>query len=217
MTGNRIKAFVVIALLILLGGFGTYLRGHQTEPDRGPDFARIPIETEKYYGTEHRFSEFEYEVLQADTSTLRMYRGDNGDIYWLFIAYFASQKYGSQIHSPKHCLPGGGYRIMSIEPYNLEIEPGRTITVNRMMIADQRRKELMMYWFETRSGILHDEFGLKLDLMKNAVTLLPTDAAICRLTMPLPQDGNFDEATATATQFLRDFYPSIKSALPFGQ
>lgn len=217
MTGNGKKAFVAIALLILLGGFGTYLRSHQTQPDRGPDFKLIPMETEKYFGTEHRFSEYEYKVLQADTSTLRMYRDENGDIYWLFIAYFSSQKYGSQIHSPKHCLPGGGYRILSIEPYNLEIEPGRTITVNRMMIADQRRRELMIYWFETRSGVLHNEFNLKLDLMKNAVTLLPTDAAICRLTMPLPQDGDFEKATAAATQFLHDFYPSIKTALPFGQ
>jgi len=217
MTGSAKKAVVAIALLILLGGFGTYLRSHQTEPDRGPDFSRIPMETGQYYGTEHRFSEFEYEVLKADTSTLRMYRSDNGNIYWLFIAYFSSQKYGSQIHSPKHCLPGGGYRIVSIAPYNLEVEPGHSITVNRMMIADQRRKELMMYWFETRSGVLHNEFDLKLDLMKNSVTLLPTDAAICRLTMPLPEDGNFDEATETAKQFLRDFYPKIKSALPFGQ
>ena len=216
MTGNGKKAFVAIALLILLGGFGTYLRSHQTEPDRGPNFEQIPIETGRYFGTEHRFSESEYEVLQADTSTLRMYRAESGEVYWLFIAYFSSQKYGSQIHSPKHCLPGGGYRILSIEPYNLEIEPGRTITVNRMLIADQRRRELMMYWFETRSGVLHNEFGLKLDLMKNAVTLLPTDAAICRVTMPLGQDGDIDQATATATQFLRDFYPSIKTALPFG-
>lgn len=215
MTGNGKKALIVAILMVLLGGFGTYLRSHQTEPDRGPDFGRIPLETDVYYGTEHRFNEFEYEVLKADTSTLRMYRRTDGNIYWLFIAYFSSQKYGSQIHSPKHCLPGGGYRIVSIEPYELELDAGRTITVNRMLIADQRRTELMMYWYETRGGVITDEFGLKFDLMKNAVMLLPTDAAICRLTMPLPLDTGLEEATEIANNFLRDFYPHIQSALPF--
>jgi EpsI family protein len=204
-------------MLILLGGFGTYLRSHQTEPDRGPDFSQIPMETNIYYGTEHRFDEFEYEVLKADTSTLRMYREVDGDVYWLFVAYFSSQKYGSQIHSPKHCLPGGGYRIVSIEPYDLKLNDSRTMTVNRMMIADRRRMELMMYWYETRSGVITDEFGLKIDLMKNAVMLLPTDAAICRLTMPLPLDTDLDEATEIALKFLRDFYPHIQTSLPFAQ
>jgi len=217
MTGNGKKALVAIALLILLGGFGTYLRGHRTEPDRAPDFSRIPMEIDVYYGTEHRFNEFEYEVLKADTSMLRMYRQADGNIYWLFVAYFSSQKYGSQIHSPKHCLPGGGYRIVSIEPYDLELDDGRTITVNRMVIADRRRMELMMYWYETRSGVITDEFGLKLDLMKNAVMLLPTDAAICRLTMPMPLDTEIDEATEIANRFLRYFYPNIQAALPFAQ
>lgn len=215
MTGNGKKALIATALLILLGGFGTYLRSHQTEPDRGPDFSRVPLKTEDYYGTEHRFNEFEYEVLKADTSTLRMYRRPDGNIYWLFIAYFSSQKYGSQIHSPKHCLPGGGYRIVSIEPYRLKLNDGRAITVNRMLIEDRRRKELMMYWYETRSGVITDEFGLKLDLMKNAVMLLPTDAAICRLTMPMPLNIELEEATETANRFLRDFYPHIQGALPF--
>jgi EpsI family protein len=215
MTGNGKKAVLAIIVLILLGGFGTYLSSHQVYPDRGPDFSLIPMETETLYATEHRFDDSSYEVLMADTTTLRMYQEETGNLYWFFIAYFSSQKYGSQIHSPKHCLPGGGYRIFSHNPYDIELTDGRIITVNRLIIGDQRRMEIMMYWFETRSGVISDEFGLKLDLMKNSVMLMPTDAAICRVTMPMPLDGDFDTATATATQFIRDFYPAMQAALPF--
>jgi EpsI family protein len=215
MTGNGKKAIVALIVLLLFGGFGTYLRSHQAEPDRPPDFSLIPMKTEKLYATEHRFEEYAYEVLKADTTTLRMYQAQTGDLYWFFVAYFSSQKYGSQIHSPKHCLPGGGYRILGIEPYDIELNDGRTITVNRLTIANPRRMELMMYWFETRSGVISDEFGLKLDLMKNSIMLLPTDAAICRVTMPLSLDDNFDAATDKAVKFIRDFYPSLQSALPF--
>ena len=75
----------------------------------------------------------------------------------------------------------------------------------------------MMYWFETRSGVISDEFGLKLDLMKNSLMLMPTDAAICRITMPLSLNDDFEIATAKAVKFIRDFYPSLQAALPFGE
>jgi EpsI family protein len=215
MTGNVKKAIVAIVILLIFGGFGTYLRTHQAVPDREPDFSRIPMETETLLGTEHRFEEYAYEVLKADTSTLRMYQEPTGDLYWLFVAYFSSQKYGSQIHSPKHCLPGGGYRILSIAPYQIDLNDGRSITVNRLTIANPRRTELMMYWYETRSGVITNEFGLKLDLMKNSILLMPTDAAICRVTMPMSLKGDFEAATGKAVQFIRDFYPAIQSALPF--
>ena len=215
MKGITAKAIVAAAVLMIFGGFGTYLRSHQDTPDRPSDFGLIPYEVGPYFGTEQRFEEYAYEVLKADTTTLRMYRTTEGDLYWLFIAYFSSQKYGAQIHSPKHCLPGGGYRIVSIEPFPLRLADGRTLAINRLLIASDRRKELMFYWYETRGGVITSEYGLKLDLMRNAVMLLPTDAAICRLTMPLDSDGDFNQATDRAVTYLRQIYPSIQTALPF--
>jgi len=209
------KAITAALVLIIFGGFGTYLRSHQAAPDRKPDFGVIPYEEGIYYGSEHRFDEYAYDVLKADTTTLRMYRTLEGDIIWLFMAYFPSQKYGSQIHSPKHCLPGGGYKILSIEPYDLTLDDSTSFTVNRLLIGNSRRQELMLYWFETRSGVISNEYDLKLDLMKNSMLLLPTDAAILRLTMPLPLNANIDEATEKTLDFLRAFYPSMERALPF--
>ena len=217
MTRNGKNAVIALCILLPFGGFGTYLRSHQTQPDRPAEFGRIPYQIGEYGGSEERFEEYAYEVLKADTTTLRVYREMTGDVYWLIMAYFSSQKYGSQIHSPKHCLPGGGYRILSIEPYAVSLSDGRTITVNRLRIASPQRMELMMYWFETRSGIIPSEMGLKLDLMKNAVALRPTDAAICRVTMPLPLGADFDAATARMIEFIREFYPAIETALPFGR
>lgn len=209
------KMIIAIVILIVFGGFGTFLKGHQAVPDKSPDFSRIPLTNDAYHGSEHRFEEYAYDVLKADTTTLRMYRGNNGEIFWLFMAYFSSQKYGSQIHSPKHCLPGSGYKIQTIEPYVIDLDEKHSITVNRLLIASDRRKEIMFYWFETRSGVVSDEFGLKLDLMKNAIALKPTDAAICRVTMPLPLQADFSEATELSVEFIRQFYPAMKAALPF--
>lgn len=217
MNGNGKKGLTAVLVLLIFGGFGTYLQGHRAVPDRAPDFNVIPMETAQYFGTEHRFDDSTYIILKADTTTLRMYRTlGEGDVYWLFMAYFSSQKYGSQIHSPKHCLPGGGYKIVTIDPYKISLPDGRTLLANRLLIANDQNKELMFYWFETRSGVISNEFGLKFDLMKNSIMLQPTDAAICRITAPLALDADFDAATGKVVEFIRQFYPSMKTALPFG-
>jgi EpsI family protein len=216
MSGSHGKALIAILILIAFGGFGAYVRSHQAEIERPADYIQIPLETDKYLGLETRFPEYTYDILKADTTTLRMYTDRiTGDVYWLFVAYFSSQKYGSQIHSPIHCVPGGGYRIHTIKPHLIRLEDGRDLAVRRLLVESKRRREVMFYWFETRGGVIASEYGLKFDLMKNSVLLMPTDAAICRVNVPLPVTADFDEAAARAEQFIRDIYPSLENALPF--
>jgi EpsI family protein len=209
------QAIILAAVILIAGIFGNFLRFVEQMPDQPADFGKIPMSTDGYLAEEHRFSELSYDVLQADTTTLRRYIGPDGESLWLFIAYFSSQKYGSQIHSPKHCLPGGGWLIEHIEPYKLVLDNGPARDINRLIIAEADRKELMFYWFETRGGSIRNEFGLKFDLMKNSLVLRPTDAAIIRLTLAIEPGENIDAATARAVEYFNVFMPSITEALPF--
>lgn len=213
------KRAAIIALVVILvgGAVGNSFRFFSRMPSAGADFSAVPFAVNGYAGTEHFFDSVAYDVLKADTSTLRYYTDQDGQGYWLFVAYFASQKYGSQIHSPKHCLPGSGWRIESISPYPLSIPGGANREVNRLVIADIDSRQLMFYWFETRSGAIRNEFGLKLDLVKNSLTLSPTDAAIVRLTVPIEGDDTIDSATQRAMKFLTTFFPDVERALPFGR
>lgn len=209
------KAALLSALMILLGGVGgNYLRFVRQTPDRPPTFESIPLETSDYYGQERRLPDFNYEVLQADTTSLRLYRSSTGSYFWLFIAYFASQEYGSQMHSPRQCLPGGGWRIDDHQPFSFQLESGETRTINRLVIVQQDSRQLMYYWYETRGGALTDEFAVKWDLAVNSIMLRPTDAAFVRLTVPL-LNGDFEVADREAVEFLKRFHPHIMEALPF--
>jgi EpsI family protein len=209
------RILIPAALMVIAGAFGNYLRFIEQRPERAVSFDVIPLETNGYTGSEHRFSEMSYEVLQADTTTLRTYLGPDGRRFWLFIAYFESQKYGSQIHSPKHCLPGGGWKIERLEHFSLPLPGDERKKVNRVIIREREQHQLMFYWFETRGGAIRSEFGLKLDLMRNSLLFRPTDAAIVRLTVPIGRDDNVESVTAEAIRFFETFYPAISAALPF--
>jgi EpsI family protein len=207
---------ILAAVILLVGGVaGNYLRFVEPMPDRAPSFSEIPMETGNYFGEEHRFSEQSYEVLQADTTTLRLYHSLSGERIWLFIGYFASQKYGSQIHSPRHCLPGSGWRIRTIEPYRLELADGVTKEINRLVIAERNSTQLMLYWYETRGGSIRSEYGLKWDLMMNSLRLRPTDAAMIRLNLPLFNTESVEAATQRAITWLNEYYRPIEQSLPF--
>jgi hypothetical protein len=107
----KIKIIILSIILAVGGLIGNALRYNEVSPSRGAEFGRISLATDTYFGKEYYLTESTAEVLKADTATNRSYTDQDATAYQLFIAYFGSQKYGSQIHSPKHCLPGGGWRI----------------------------------------------------------------------------------------------------------
>lgn len=209
------KAIIISTIIIVVGGaLGNLLTYAEVKPDRPPQFAAIPMMDGAFAGDERRFSDASYEVLKADTSTLRLYYGPGGKPLWLFVAYFESQKYGSQIHSPKNCLPGGGWRIERISPVAASVPGAGALTVNEVIISDGTDYQLMFYWFETRSGILRSEYMLKVDLAKNSLLFNPTDAAFVRVTVPI-DDGNLDRARQYGMAFIGQFYDDIQQSLPF--
>jgi EpsI family protein len=208
------KQYLFSLALIIVGGiFGNLLRYTEKMPDKPVFFDIIPDSMAEFTGTDRQMEEYAYEILRADTILLRDYLTADGSIIELFIAYFNSQEYGSQIHSPKNCLPGGGWLIEKIQPFAVDLSDGSVLETNKLLISIRNYKATMLYWYETRSGIIRNEYGLKLDLVKSALLFRPTDAAIVRVTIDT-DSKNLDE-TEELIRFLRDFYPHIKKSLPF--
>ena len=75
------SAWVIASIIVLVGGgLGNYLRFSEVLPDRPVAFERIPLKGGAFQGEEQRFAQISYEVLQADTSTLRLYQNAEGII-----------------------------------------------------------------------------------------------------------------------------------------
>ena len=217
MSHSSAKAPTFIRPLLIILAFGTAgltLRYHQVEPSNAPNLSAIPHQFDIFRGVEQRFSDETYDILRADTTTLRRYQDPEGTIYWLFVAYFSDQKYGSQIHSPRHCLPGGGWLIERSRDFPIRADNGFSVNATELIIARENQRQVMLYWFESRSGAIRGEFALKFDLVKNALMFRPTDAAFVRLTV-LPPDSDLAEAEQNGVRFITAIAPFLKDALPF--
>ncbi len=207
------KFWLIVLLLVPFAAMATVLRYMVVEPDRPSNLSAVPLQIGPWQGENHPISEATAAVLQATEVLLRTYTDPDGITVGAYVGYFRDQKYGSQIHSPRHCLPGGGWVLTDIQqvPFQFAEEP---ITVNRMTIARRSRVDQMFYWFHTRSGDLTSEYALKLDLVRNSLLLSPTDAVIIRLTVS-QQGKSAEECQKVAEQFMRLFLPELRQALPF--
>jgi len=214
MNWRKKEFWITSGLLVITFILVNLLRYSRVESKRLPGFALIPMQSGNWSGQEYFFPDQTYELLKADASTLRRYTNSEGKELYLFISYFKSQKYGSQIHSPKNCLPGSGWKILSREKTRVKGSTGSSLLVNRLLISDNRSKEVMYYWFQTRSGLVTSELGLKLDLVLNSLKRVPTDAAFIRINLPLNEVSE-KEALVLVEDFLKDFQPGINEALPF--
>ncbi len=213
MEKSAYRYYIVIGLLLVAGALTVMLRYVRVHPERPSDFSVIPLEIDGWDGTEYALSDFTLEVLKATSTTSRRYRRPDGAEASLFIGYFDDQKYGSQIHSPKHCLPGGGWGILESSPHDIEIN-GQEFSVNRVVIGNKKMRQVVYYWFRTRSGVLTNEYALKFDLVLNSVRLRPTDAALIRLVVNVR--GPDEAAADTILQdFLASIHESIENSLPF--
>ncbi len=209
------KRFLIILLLLVpFGAMATVLRYIAVEPDQPSRLNDMPVEIDGWKAVVFPVGEATAAVLQATEILLRGYSDSSGNYVGLYIAYFQDQKYGSQIHSPRHCLPGGGWVLTGIEHVPFSVGE-RNITVNRMTIAKRSRVDQMFYWFHTRSGDLTSEYSLKFDLVRNSLLLSPTDAAIIRLTVA-QGDRTAEECQQLAERFMTTILPEVRKALPFG-
>ena len=116
----------------------------------------------------------------APTSYLsRTYRRGE-DTLSLFVAYYANQRAGESMHSPKHCLPGAGWDIAETGTTDLNVG-GRAIRVNRNTIQKDAARMTVLYWYQSKRRIIASEYMAKLFLVRDAVMERRTGGAIVRI------------------------------------
>lgn len=208
------KRFIVLlCLMVPFAALALVMRTMVVEPDSGPDFTVVPDQVGTWRGEEVPIGEATAAVLQASNTLLRNYLHPDSGYISLFIAYFRDQKYGSQIHSPRHCLPGGGWVVSDLKHVPFDLGESQ-ITCNRMTITKRATVDEMFYWYQTRSGVLASEYSLKFDLVRNSLLFSPTDAALIRVTVAR---GNrtAEECQRIAEAFMQSCIREIDVALPF--
>jgi EpsI family protein len=131
----------------------------------------------------------------------------------LLVAWFQTQQGGArQPHSPKVCLPSGGWTPRIVDEVTVDTLPA-PITVNRYVVDKDTQSAVVLYWYQTPRRVIAGEWAAKFWLASDALQDKRTDTALVRVTT-WPSRGGDQAATAVAAEFARDLYPKLREYLP---
>ncbi len=187
----------------------------EIEPKR-VSYSEFPLEVGGWQGKTGYIEQVYIDALKLTDYIMNDYRDAGGANVNFYSAYYSSQKKGASAHSPRSCIPGGGWRISSLTQH---IIPGAEVSnvpleVNRLVIQKGESKQLVYYWFQQRGRIISNEYLMKWYLFWDSMTLHRTDGALMRLTTTLEPGQDLLIADKRLEDFSREIVPIIPAYVP---
>ena len=146
-------------------------------------------------------------VLGVDDYIQYDYVSADGVPVNLYVSYFSRVGSGGKgYHSPKNCMPGGGWNVIHSELLKLTVSHSRPVAVeiNKMVMQKGAEKEVVFYWYQCRGRIINSEYMDKIYLVLDSMFKRRSDGAFIRITAPV-QDG---QETKTV-EYLKDFTKQV--------
>lgn len=162
-------------------------------PDRKP-FAGVPQEFEGWAADVRPIDPSVAEVLGADDSIVVNLRSPEGEDFNLYFAYLNAQRDGRSWHSPRQCIPGGGWKIVDQDIVTGKSANGKRFAYNRLVIQNGDYRQLVYYWYDQRGRKVANEFVMKFWLIVDAVARKRSDGAMIRLLTPVHDGMTLNDA-----------------------
>lgn len=208
--------FAVAALLMLSTALLLQARGRQEFIPPREGFASFPDQLGNWTGTDIPIPPETLAVLGPGDFLQRDYQktmAENPPV-GLFLAYFPSQRSGDTIHSPKHCLPGGGWFPLESSVINISL-PGQGISpVNLYLVANGDQRALVIYWFRSRDRVLASEYAARFYLFADSLRFNRSDGSLIRVSTLLPPQESVAAAQVRLISLLTMVTPVLDRYIP---
>jgi len=174
----------------------------------------LPYKLASWIGKDYPIDERIVEAAGVSDYTNRVYLNLPDGSVQLYVGFYATQRTGDTIHSPKNCLPGEGWDPIRSEYMKIPVSGGRQIVVNEYVIEhDQDQDEqLVFYWYQGRGRVVASEYRAKFWMVADAISRNRTDSALIRLITPV-SDGEA-KARARLLTFTQLLFPKLDELIP---
>ncbi len=172
-------------------------------------FIDFPTEVGNWRGEQMTMEQNVSEYLGLTDYVLTNYKNDKSQVINFYAAYYESQRKGVSPHSPRVCIPGGGWQIADIQRTQIGNLP-----INRIVIKKEDNTQLVYYWFQQRGRQFANEYLMKWYLFKDAMLLNRTDGALVRITTFVGPQENLSDADHRLEAFAQQITPTLPKFIP---
>ena len=209
--------YFVPTVCVLVAGIiiGSLNERSEIIPER-TSFSTYPLQLGEWNGQTSVLAKKYLDELKLDDYIISDYRNRTGNTVNLYMAYYSSQRSGAAAHSPKSCIPGGGWRINASDVIDIKDvnTNGGSLSVNRLLIKKGEYGQLVYYWFPQRNRIITNEYMVKWYLFWDALTRNRTDGALVRLTTVVSPGEDMREVDARLVALTRQISPFLNEYIP---
>ncbi len=205
-----------IVFLVIVVGVQALGEREKIIPVDRKDFAKFPLLLDGWYGRSDTLESIYLDALKLDDYVLTDYINNVGAGVNFYVAYYGDQVAGEAAHSPRSCIPGGGWQVKSHDVLALDdiASRGQVLMVNRLVIAKGEYKNVVYYWFDQRGRVITNEYMVKWYLFWDLLTKKRSDGALVRLTALLGPGESEKDADRRLQDFAAEVVPLLSEYVP---
>ena len=213
------RPFLAVCVLLLIATpfLATLNERSEIVPARDR-FNHFPLNHNGWAGRESGLEQNIIDTLKFSDYIIADYQTSSGRTpVNFYAAWYESQKKGASIHSPRSCIPGGGWRITELDQQEfiaVKRLDGKPLRVNRAIIQKGDSTNVVYYWFEGRDRNITNEYLAKWFIFWDSLTRSRSDGALIRVVTAVPNGNSIEESDKRLQQFLKDFYPLLPAYIP---
>jgi len=164
------------------------------------ELGRLPSKVDAWISTDIPMDAAVESMLQADFNLQRAYVHPLGDVIWLYVGYYGSERGGRPEHLPRTCYRAHGWSVVSQR--ELEIDPKLGLRANEYVVEREGQFRLVHFWYRSNreTGIL-SMAGLSLDHFLGRILGQRADGALVRISTPLQSRDELVAARSKLASF----------------
>jgi len=169
-------------------------------------FVNFPLQLSNWQGKHDKLDPQVVEKLGMTDYLLANYENKHQQGVNFYVAYYQSQRKGVSPHSPRVCIPGGGWEIAGLKRLNVSGHP-----INRVLIKKGNQRQLVYYWFQGHGRIVANEYINKWYLFIDSIIKNRTDGALVRVVTNVAEYESLTDADARLVDFMAQAEPELKN------
>lgn len=214
MTISKTRTGIILSLLVLFIFFLHSEGGVTPTPIKQP-LTNFPVSLGNWQVHSSRESSQEVVKLLGVDDYIE-YNYTNSKEQWLnfYVGFYESVGIRGGYHSPKNCIPGGGWGIDTVKAVEI-IPKGKntSVKISEMIIRNGNKYQVVYYWYQNRGRIIHSEYAEKIYMVLDAIFKKRRDGAFVRLMVPVAE-GKIDQAETVLNGFASLALSELEDYLP---
>jgi exosortase D (VPLPA-CTERM-specific) len=198
--------FIIVIFILLIALFTTKFVDSRDEVVPAHEgFISFPLQFNNWIGQHEKLDNRVINKLGMTDYLFVNFTGNDQIFVNLYVAYYETQRKGVSPHSPRVCIPGGGWEIADFRRDEVNGHP-----INRVVIKNGDQEQLVYYWFQGRGRIIANEYLNKWYLFNDAIFENRTDGALVRYVTPVFPNETLEDADARIQLLMAQTGPELK-------